>query len=579
MASRIITKTARLFFKTALILIGLFVAMIFVLFMIGGKGEIYRGGVESFIETETGYEARIGTFNNMSFFPRIGMSFADLKLYEPGIGDEEIPPDRSPVASLGSVDLYFGFWDLVMGRGTFHQIDLAGGYAAPGAFIAKAVRLDRTEIVPSEENNAHAAFRAVGAIGEQDAVLEVPLSVNRRGSVPVYSLAGEKDRHFTLKVGDLKVTGRPDERLTLYRGETKLVSAGVNLDFPDRTLRLQGDIETENSSLEGQIRISRSVKKTSVQGHVTAQRLFIRDIDMILQTIDEIQDVVKDPPAGQKELKLTDMDLDLDLEIQKLVAKELSLGSLSGPLSISGGVLTFPVEGEISKGRLSGNLELKAPEPPFALTSDIQINGLDYGELQSRLDQDVNISGTGDLRFQVSSNGTMAEDIWRNADGNFVFIGGKGRLNAGVLNLWGGGLVNAMLPDFSAEEDFNMNCLIMDFEIEQGMAEANAFFADTNRLTVVGEGSYNIPDNNLNMQLKPETKDIAIGDVATAINISGPIQSPAISPSAFSLGKKLGTLLLGTINPAFLAFSLTDLGLTDSHPCADYIKAPAADGQ
>lgn len=38
---------------------------------------------------------------------------------------------------------------------------------------------------------------------------------------------------------------------------------------------------------------------------------------------------------------------------------------------------------------------------------------------------------------------------------------------------------------------------------------------------------------------------------------------------------KLGQLLLGTINPAFWAYSLADLGLTENHPCRAFIEAGA----
>ena len=74
------------------------------------------------------------------------------------------------------------------------------------------------------------------------------------------------------------------------------------------------------------------------------------------------------------------------------------------------------------------------------------------------------------------------------------------------------------------------------------------------------------------MVLTPKAKKTAVIDVATAVNVSGSLFDPKISPNTLSVGKKLGGLLLGAVNPALLVVSMTDFGLSKEHPCAETIQ-------
>ena len=59
---------------------------------------------------------------------------------------------------------------------------------------------------------------------------------------------------------------------------------------------------------------------------------------------------------------------------------------------------------------------------------------------------------------------------------------------------------------------------------------------------------------------------------SSSVDVDGALSAPRVTPNFAGLGRKLGTLLLGVVNPAFLAVSLTDLGLSESHPCGAFLK-------
>ena len=124
-------------------------------------------------------------------------------------------------------------------------------------------------------------------------------------------------------------------------------------------------------------------------------------------------------------------------------------------------------------------------------------------------------------------------------------------MQTGMLDIWGGGLLNALLPSFSANDKLNVNCAVMDFAIDGNVAKSNALFLDTRRITVNGEGQYNIKADNLDMKISPKTKDVSIGDIGAGVNLRGPLANPSYSVSALDISKKIGGLLLGAVNPAF----------------------------
>jgi hypothetical protein len=87
----------------------------------------------------------------------------------------------------------------------------------------------------------------------------------------------------------------------------------------------------------------------------------------------------------------------------------------------------------------------------------------------------------------------------------------------------------------------------------------------------MGEGRYDIAKDNLDVQMTPKPKDIAVGDISSSVIVSGPLSDLKADISAFGLGKKIGGLMLGAVNPLFLAVTLADYGLNDNHPCKAFV--------
>ena len=145
-------------------------------------------------------------------------------------------------------------------------------------------------------------------------------------------------------------------------------------------------------------------------------------------------------------------------------------------------------------------------------------------------------------------------------------------MESAVINNWGAGLVNALVPKKDDANELRLNCAVIDFDFDKGKGEAKTLFLDAKRTRVTGKGDIDLRDNTVDIVMKTNPKQLALLDMTPAVLVKGDLTNPSVSPSKLSLGKKIGGILLGTVNPALLAVSLSDLGISEGHPCHESIN-------
>lgn len=271
-------------------------------------------------------------------------------------------------------------------------------------------------------------------------------------------------------------------------------------------------------------------------------------------------------------LKTLDLSSDLRAEIvlDQFLSEEKDFGDLNIDLISKDNILTITPTGTVMEGAVSGAITVDETDPSQrVLNAALQIKDLNYGAAQDQID------GRGDLDIKLSATAPEDESFEPYLKGHVRFIGGQGVMTTGAFNFWGGGLINALVPDFGQSDSLKLNCAVMDMEVAQGVAEVKALFIDTQRLQIAGKGTYDIPAQKIDMTLKPEAKDVEIGTISSAVSITGDITKPSIKPDLVDFGAKIGTLLLGAANPALLAVMFTDFGLSENHPCSDYVQEEA----
>lgn len=560
------------FIKLFFVLLVIMTVGIMVLSTLGGKSDVLKGSIEDFLSQRFGGRAEIDTFNQMTFYPYLSIDMAGVRVFD---GASE---SRTKF-SADKVVMAMGFWDVALSSGKVKTFDVENLKAAPGTIIAQGLTIDSAAII---DEGDQAYIRSSGKVGTTPYNFEAHVETTGKGKRKKYSFGDV--RPFDANFGDIKVKGVIEDMdvdtMTINNfslGDTSPLLVG-DLDVyygGQNRFKVKGDIGYGQASKANVDILIESETGTKISGDANFSEMLLSDAldyGRTLELLDKIKTILGKEKKKTAGYDLSGIEMEVNVSVDKLIHNNVTLASLQYPVKLAGGDLHVgPITSGFQGADLNSDIYFITSEKPAQFKQHLVLKNWDYGPIQKAYNNQQNVTGRADIKIDVKSEGNSLDELKAGLNGNVSFIAGKAEFPAATLNFWGKGLLNALLPDMSPQAQTTMNCGIADFSIENGVAESNALFLDTMEVTLRGEGEYDIAKDNLDIDLQPEPKSVAIGDIATEVNIDGPLGNPSIGPSAFGIGKKLGGLALGLINPAFLAYSLTDLGLNDDHPCAEFI--------
>lgn len=132
-------------------------------------------------------------------------------------------------------------------------------------------------------------------------------------------------------------------------------------------------------------------------------------------------------------------------------------------------------------------------------------------------------------------------------------------LSKKVLSVWG--------DQHRAQAD-QINCAVVQFDIDKGVATSRAFVFDSLALVLTGEGNINLGTEQVRFVLNPNPKKRGIMELPINLRVSGTIMEPTVRADKLALIAEVGAVLanlplntLGVLSP----FSRS--GAEKKHPC------------
>ncbi len=569
-------RYVRLILRALMVLLFLSGASLWMLSVLGGNSPTLKQGAEQLFTQVSGMRTEIADFENLSFFPDFQLQAGGVRFYD---GD-------TVKAKIQSIDFSMPFWSMLFSTGKYETIALKGIEAAAGTWTPRDMSLSFLGLHAGTDE-AGSSFIMEGQYGADKIPLSVKLSLARvsgKGGRAYYTVMDEV-APFTAQIGTLALKGRFERQRarriihidSLVAGADEVLTGTVTLKKERKAMHLFADLTVRESRFAPDIRIG----EEGVTGALVWPVLFLEDGAAFSALVDNIAALAApDQTEGEKSSKpfgWGDKPFAITWRMDELKAHDKDVGHVGGTIEGDADKLDFQIKkGSVfSGGDLSGDLTFqKSDDSKVEFESALRLKNWHYGTLMEAYQGRSAITGTADVRVKLASAGVTTDDLLSGLEGKALLIAGQGTMKSQAFNIWGGGLVNAMLPSLDPEADATLNCMIADFDVTGGVATAKNMLIDTGRVTVLGEGRIDLPQDKISLVLEPKAKEVALLDMATAVKISGPIFSPSVGPEAFSLLKKIGGTVLGTINPAFFALSLTDLGMTEDHPCRQFIGAP-----
>ena len=357
-------------------------------------------------------------------------------------------------------------------------------------------------------------------------------------------------------------------------------------------------ISLAKNNINGSVNLNLSAARPLITARFASDSLDLREL---LQT----EKVVDEKKAGEKPVRiekvfsseplpvdvLRSADLSLSFKTDSLITPMLSMKNLSIDLSLKNGHLKIaPLTGTIGGGKLDMSIEIRPKGKAVVLDAIVKVDRLDLATMGKELKLTELLNGTIDTEMKVSGTGDSVADIMGSLDGKKKIVMGRGQIDNKYFKFIGGDLSSnllSLLNPLAEKEDYTIvNCMVVDFNIKEGLSRSSALVLDTSYMSVVGDGKINLKTEQLDISLKPEPKKglgteglgkltLSLGELARAFKLSGTLANPKLKvdkgQTALSLGKVLGGK--ATFGPTGIAAALAGTSKDEENPCLSAIEA------
>ena len=233
----------------------------------------------------------------------------------------------------------------------------------------------------------------------------------------------------------------------------------------------------------------------------------------------------------------------IDLTAGEAGDHRINMRDVRARLMLDEGKLQQTVVGRIGQGKLAMRLAIDANARPFSAEFKLSGKQLDTaGLVVFREDNSID-NGTFDSAIEVTTEGLSVADFAANADGRASFRLNGARMKNQSLDFIGGdifsNLVTLFNPFRSIGEYVDIECSVMDFDIEKGVATSkNGLAMKTDKVTLLGGGYIDLGDESLKILISPKARKgfgINASSVAKIVRVGGTLSKPEIEADSSRL--------------------------------------------
>lgn len=268
--------------------------------------------------------------------------------------------------------------------------------------------------------------------------------------------------------------------------------------------------------------------------------------------------------------KLNAMDADVQLSAATLkIPEQIPLENFSTHVKLNGGVLVLdPMNFGVAGGNLVSTVTLDARNNPIAAKASIDLRRVRLGQLFPTIETIKNTStGSVGAQIRLAGRGNSIADMMATADGtmNFGMAGGRvSELGVWLVNLYGGQLIPLL---FGGDRPTQIRCGAAAFTVDDGLATMGLFVFDTDESNISGHGTVDLGKEELDITLEPRPKKAGILSLRGPVHISGTFRDVHFGVSGQTLGRGLGAVGLGLVNPLLALIPLVETGPGQNADC------------
>lgn len=302
-------------------------------------------------------------------------------------------------------------------------------------------------------------------------------------------------------------------------------------------------------------------------------------------------------PLDMKSLK--SLNVKLDLLAEKMLLPHMALKNFNLQASIKdGGFTVDSLSSDIGGGRLAGNFKIEPSDQTFIVSALLNIDQMALHQMLEDMEMDIQGEGLIEMRLDLNAEGISMSELMADLDGSVSLLMGKGRIDRNYLRFLGlfkinliSSLVNILgFPSGIGKNEATsgINCLVMRFDIEKGIANLSAFILDTPQTTIAANGHINLSSEKVDIYVKPISKEgigargvakfnLSLSELTRVLYLGGTLANPSVGVDStrtfVTLGKAIGGVVL--FGPAGVAAALLSgkIGGGSQNFCLEAIEA------
>lgn len=249
--------------------------------------------------------------------------------------------------------------------------------------------------------------------------------------------------------------------------------------------------------------------------------------------------------------KLRSMDADVRLRAQRINAPSLPLDDMDAHLFLDDGLLRLePLNFGVAGGDIRSTVRMDARRPQIATSLKASVRRVQLGRLFPDAKLAEQASGGIGGEIDLTGNGNSIAAMLGSSDGTVVVGMGKGHVGNLIMELAGLDVAESLKFLFTGDKQIPLRCAFADFGVKDGLMDSRALAVDTTDTLIIGEGTVNLKNEQMDLLLKPRPKDISILALRSPLRISGTFKDPGFRPDFKALGLRGAiALALGSIAP------------------------------
>jgi len=229
-------------------------------------------------------------------------------------------------------------------------------------------------------------------------------------------------------------------------------------------------------------------------------------------------------------------------------------------------------------------LDLLAKDNHANLTITITAKKIDFGEMLKKLKITQDLDGVLDVNINLKGQGKSVAALMAGLSGDVVAILSEGQMPIKYLNILGADITTSLLkimnPFEKKIDTAQINCVVCDFNIKDGLANSDVILIDDPEKTLLSTGTVDLKTEELDLGIHTKPKEgvgtketgkvsVSLNAIFKPLKLGGTLANPSVEISPKRAVDAFGSALIGTGSLASLFVSVST---GKEKPCAAALK-------